>query len=571
MQSFLDFYTELVNSPLFVGLGGFALALLAVLAVLSQVKPGPVRDPVGMLRTAMKSERVPYFWFAFFAALWLVVFLVLLVGLVAEIGFLFLTETPGDPATEAGKTAFTELRFHLTKITALTAVLGAVVAFPFTLIRIQLSERQTVATEDGLITDRINKAVENLGATRSISRHRQRTNGSLVYETGANGDPDYDRPIYEEISEPNLEVRIGAIYALERIARQNLNYHIQIMEILTAYLRENAPARHSDTSPRARWHAYWDQPYADEAEWEDIAALAERETGLTEDNTDWEATQRWLGALEAPRNDIQSAVTVIGRRSPAQVAIETAPSFATPNGFRIDLRRTNLQKADLRNLNFSRGLFQGALMQRANLKYASFKAADFSEAHLDGAGIINADLSESYFEEAILDCAHFSRAELVATTFTRTSIEDAVFGNANLRDAYISHCSLNRTRFLRTNLAGVILHGSPILGAGFSGCHLGEANLRCLETNQWTTFRGAILEYARLQDLTLDANTISQQQLNHTFGDATVTLTGGLSQPPHWSDDELERGAFDAEYQNFKSDPDAYIPPQDREDAPSED
>ncbi len=40
---------------------------------------------------------------------------------------------------------------------------------------------------------------------------------------------------------PNIEVRIGAILALERMAKKNADVHIQIMEILTAYIRENAP------------------------------------------------------------------------------------------------------------------------------------------------------------------------------------------------------------------------------------------------------------------------------------------------------------------------------------------
>ncbi len=39
---------------------------------------------------------------------------------------------------------------------------------------------------------------------------------------------------------PNLEVRLGGIYALERIARDSPRDHWTIMEVLTAYVRENA-------------------------------------------------------------------------------------------------------------------------------------------------------------------------------------------------------------------------------------------------------------------------------------------------------------------------------------------
>ena len=42
---------------------------------------------------------------------------------------------------------------------------------------------------------------------------------------------------------PNMEVRVGAIHALGRIARENLNFHVQIMEILCAYVPGKRPRR----------------------------------------------------------------------------------------------------------------------------------------------------------------------------------------------------------------------------------------------------------------------------------------------------------------------------------------
>ncbi len=60
-----------------------------------------------------------------------------------------------------------------------------------------------------------------------------------------------DWQVFSE-SKPNLEVRIGAILALERLASQNLDVHVQIMEILTAYIRENAKAKDAPTLPNRR-------------------------------------------------------------------------------------------------------------------------------------------------------------------------------------------------------------------------------------------------------------------------------------------------------------------------------
>jgi len=42
------------------------------------------------------------------------------------------------------------------------------------------------------------------------------------------------------ITEPNFEVRLGAIYALEKLAREDLDLHWPIMETLCAYIRQNA-------------------------------------------------------------------------------------------------------------------------------------------------------------------------------------------------------------------------------------------------------------------------------------------------------------------------------------------
>lgn len=44
-----------------------------------------------------------------------------------------------------------------------------------------------------------------------------------------------------QLGSDKLEVRLGGIYALERIAWDSEKDHWPIMEVLTAYLRENAP------------------------------------------------------------------------------------------------------------------------------------------------------------------------------------------------------------------------------------------------------------------------------------------------------------------------------------------
>jgi hypothetical protein len=84
------------------------------------------------------------------------------------------------------------------------------------LIGLYFTWRTTRAAEDGRITDRFSRAVEQLGATNK--------DGSK-----------------------QIEPRLGGIYSLERIARDSKRDGRAITEILCAYVRENAPRKYVDT------------------------------------------------------------------------------------------------------------------------------------------------------------------------------------------------------------------------------------------------------------------------------------------------------------------------------------
>ena len=78
-------------------------------------------------------------------------------------------------------------------------VIGILFGLRFTWLR----ERTVQIAQEGQITERFARAIGQLGDTK-------------------------------------LEVRLGGIYALERIARDSTRDHWTIMEVLTAYVRENA-------------------------------------------------------------------------------------------------------------------------------------------------------------------------------------------------------------------------------------------------------------------------------------------------------------------------------------------
>ena len=70
---------------------------------------------------------------------------------------------------------------------------------------LQATQDQIGLSREGQLTDRFSKAVEQLG------------------------------------SKDSLEVRLGGIYAPERVARDSVRDHTTVMEVLSAYVREHAP------------------------------------------------------------------------------------------------------------------------------------------------------------------------------------------------------------------------------------------------------------------------------------------------------------------------------------------
>ena len=89
------------------------------------------------------------------------------------------------------------------RLLTLGAGLFAAGALVFTARNFTLSRRTLELTEQGQVTDRYTKAIEQLGSDK-------------------------------------LDVRIGGIYALERVARDSFTDHPTVMEVLTAFIREHS-------------------------------------------------------------------------------------------------------------------------------------------------------------------------------------------------------------------------------------------------------------------------------------------------------------------------------------------
>jgi uncharacterized protein YjbI with pentapeptide repeats len=203
----------------------------------------------------------------------------------------------------------------------------------------------------------------------------------------------------DQLGSEKLEVRLGGIYALERIARDSERDHWPIMEVLTAYVRKRSPAAE-----------------------------------VAEDGTKPDPTP--------VKTDIQAILTVIGRRK---------VDFDPPQQ-RLDLSRTNLTLASL----------PGAHLAGANLLFAQLFGADLSAADLSGANLSKADLSQSDLSDAHLVGAYLFGAELVRACLRRTDLRgvncgfDTPFVEANVRGARFHDAPLDRADLRGVDLSRAI-------------------------------------------------------------------------------------------------------------------
>lgn len=229
----------------------------------------------------------------------------------------------------------TALRGIAYAIGSLVAAVTLFAAVPFTLVKTWINERNTVASEQGLITDRITKAVEQLGSVK------------VEFLEG------------REVAVPNIELRTGALISLERIARDSRRDYIGIIDIICSYIRENALSRVD----------------------EEKTARAKEELGSSA-----------LQVFMSIRSDVQAALFILGRRTDFDLHYErSAKSYR--GSYRLDLRGANLSRADFTNANLGPVLFDYANLQGASFRGANLDGADFLDANVAFSGVKDADLT----------------------------------------------------------------------------------------------------------------------------------------------------------------------------------
>jgi uncharacterized protein YjbI with pentapeptide repeats len=263
-------------------------------------------------------------------------------------------------------------------------------------------------SEEGQITDRFSRAVDQLGSDQ-------------------------------------FTIRLGGIYALERIARDSPRDYEPVMEVLTAFARQESPL------PKA-------------AAGTPVAA----------------------DSAEIPL-DVLAVFKVIGRRTPAQIETELE------EGGCLDLTAisavgADLADYDLRNTCWDRSDLRGAIVARADLSLATFVGTNFQRANLDGVTAVESNFNNANFTFANLSKANLTQANFTQANMTSVTLQDTNLASANLVSADMAGAlafgaDFNRANMLDADLSGALLTDAKLAGAE----QLTQEQVAAAVTNSGTT------------------------------------------------------------------------------------
>lgn len=205
---------------------------------------------------------------------------------------------------------------------------------------VELTQQTLRLTERGQVTDRYARAIEQLGSA-------------------------------------GPSVRMGAIFALERISRDSAEDSPTVMGVLAACIREQS---HDPTC------------------WRTLEVAPEPGSGIE------------TSGVRLPGPDLQAALAVLGRRD----------------------RRLDTGLLDLMNADLSHGYLPSAQLDGTDLTGALLSGADLIDANFTGAKLVGAVL-----RGADLSGANLTRAQIALADFARANLSDADLSGAEWPELFV--------------------------------------------------------------------------------------------------------------------------------------
>ncbi|MEU6622039.1 pentapeptide repeat-containing protein [Streptomyces litmocidini] len=311
--------------------------------------------------------------------------------------------------------------------------LAAVAALLFTWLQVSQSGKELQIIEDQQITTRFNTAIGNL-------------------------------------SSDSVDVRMGGIFALQRIMKDSAADQPTIVSVLSAYVRQHAPLPRK-AAPTADVYAAMDVLAQRNPEHDGGKRLYLGHTDLR----GWGAgDQPWIGSVHLHQAwldgaDLREAVLDKADLGEADLV---GTNLSAANLTEADLTNAFLINAKLHNTDFTQADMTGASLcvYKAGT-CAEMDGADFSGADLTGTAFLSADLRKVKFcsrgvfiEQENGDSKEIGCASLRKADLTEANLAGLDLHGADLSNAVLNYADLTNADLRGANLSGASLEGVHIIG-----------------------------------------------------------------------------------------------------------
>lgn len=268
----------------------------------------------------------------------------------------------------------------------------------------------------------------------------------------------------EQMGDQRLEVRLGGIYALERIARDSRRDHWPMMEVLTACIRKGFPSG----AP--------------------------------------------LGPGQTPA-DLRAVLTVIARR---KWSYETRDQ-------RLDLSGADLRGTTMHDMRLNRAILRGACLDKSDLSDANLESADLAGASLSEAVLDRANLIDACLQKTILKGARLTKCLL-----SDADLSDADISHGTLQHAHLPGANLERANLAGADLTGANLVGANLSEANLEDANARFTIFTWMTFHAYAppsgwnpaTFKNTNLRGACLEN----AQGLTQEQISKSITDAQTVL-----------------------------------------------
>ena len=277
-------------------------------------------------------------------------------------------------------------------------IVAGVLAIPFLLWRTRTADRQAQA------------AREQVDISNNQTDLAQQTLMNERYQKGS-----------EMLGNAILSVRLGGIYALERLAKEFPDrYHVEVMKLFCAFVR--FPSH---------------DPMV-----ESKLVGGERTTLI--------------------RQDVQAALDGIGNRTEADVALEERARY------KLDLAGVVLLGANLESANFSGIDLRSANLAGSALRHINLSGANLREAVLSSPSV-DEDGGSMVFAPRLGRETDLAYANLSNAILVRADVRAVLLQNADLSDATMLATNLSHSDLSNAALSKAALSGADLTGALLSG------------------------------------------------------------------------------------------------------